>query len=225
MTLYLHVTGFGPFCGVETNPTTHLMERLSNAAPSSSPATSSLSDRLFACGCVLLSTSVLVVSGKAVDADLKSLTEAEDARQKHYPLAPNDFLLRIHFGVHGSATKVHVESTAWNEANFRCPDEAGWQPIKEPIDATAADSLQSGLPLQALIDEAALTCSTPALLSTDPGRFVCNYTYFRSLQRTAVCPRSDAVFVHVPPTQVLSLEKVEEFLIHFCQAARKQLCQ
>jgi hypothetical protein len=56
MTLYLHVTGFGPFCGVAENPTMRLLDRFRMPA---------FRARLSAARCVLLSSSVIVVSGNA----------------------------------------------------------------------------------------------------------------------------------------------------------------
>ncbi len=39
----------------------------------------------------------------------------------------------VHLGVAASRKLITVESTAYNNATFRCPDESGWGPIEEPI--------------------------------------------------------------------------------------------
>ena len=45
----------------------------------------------------------------------------------------------LHLGVHTAATKVHLERCAYNEATFRCPDEAWtlhlgcWLCIRFPV--------------------------------------------------------------------------------------------
>ena len=39
----------------------------------------------------------------------------------------------IHMGVHGKASMIHLESTAWNLMDFRVPDERNQQPRKELI--------------------------------------------------------------------------------------------
>ncbi|KAF3674573.1 putative pre-mRNA-processing factor 6-like [Capsicum annuum] len=39
----------------------------------------------------------------------------------------------VHFGVNSGATMFAIESQAFNEATFRCPDEMGWKPQKVPI--------------------------------------------------------------------------------------------
>ncbi len=39
----------------------------------------------------------------------------------------------IHFGVAARSKHIRLEDRAFNIANFRVPDESGWQPCNEPI--------------------------------------------------------------------------------------------
>jgi len=39
----------------------------------------------------------------------------------------------LHLGVAANNTKFKIETTAWNEASFRVPDERGWEPASQPI--------------------------------------------------------------------------------------------
>jgi pyroglutamyl-peptidase len=99
-----------------------------------------------------------------------------------------------------------VQARAKNEASFRTPDEEGWQPRQQHINA--AQPLQSwlhtDLPLNALAASLA-PAGLPVSLSGDAGLFVCNFTYYCSL-RQAEAQREQqwqSLFVHVPPFEVI----------------------
>ena len=47
----------------------------------------------------------------------------------------------------------------------------------------------------------------PVIVSTDPGRFVCNYTYYYSLTKTQHDEQVYSLFVHVPPFSVVPQEE------------------
>lgn len=54
--------------------------------------------------------------------------------------------LVVHFGVDVTRDDVHLESTGYNLANFRVPDQAGWQPRGERIQgANPARDMRSGV--------------------------------------------------------------------------------
>ena len=102
-------------------------------------------------------------------------------------------------GVSGRA-EISLESTAWNEADYRIPDNSGLQPRGPRILAHGPASLQSR-PAPLLHRSAAP--SLPVRLSTDPGRFVCNFLYYRLLhltRRPGHCAHQRAVFWHLPAT-------------------------
>ena len=78
------------------------------------------------------------------------------------------------------AERFRLESSAYNLADFRVADEDGWQPHDEPITARrpAGSRLRTALDLGALRH----TLRRHGVeVSCDPGRFVCNYTYYLSL--------------------------------------------
>jgi pyroglutamyl-peptidase len=88
-------------------------------------------------------------------------------------LDPQPVVCVVHLGVHSCATCFHLERCAWNDASFRCPDEAGWQPHGEAV--VSADPLGScratHLPVDALVEE--LRAEGHACqASDDPGRCV-----------------------------------------------------
>eukprot|EP00808_Paulinella_micropora_P013545 g73463.t1 len=104
----------------------------------------------------------------------------------------------VHFGVDSGATGYKLECRAFNEADFRVPDQRGWQPKKEKIDELAPKVYYTTLPLPEICaqlrDE-----GFPVDISYDAGRFVCNWIYFLSLEYTKIGQNGVALFVHVPP--------------------------
>ena len=114
----------------------------------------------------------------------------------------------MHFGVDSKGTSIKLEQMAYNNMTFRIPDEKGFQPDNAPIDSEGSigfDScLQSDIPLVDVIN----SCSASSIvsLSTDPGRFLCNYIYYRSLSHAAACAKSKkAVLIHIPPFETIPM--------------------
>ena len=166
----LLLTGFGPFEGVERNPTECLVKLLAQEAIPG----------------VRIEVRVLPTSFERAPAEIGKL------------LASNPFDLVVHLGVSGRATGLVLERKAWNLASCSKPDIDGSTLQKRPLDS----SLPLDSPLETSLDlKRLLTSLTPriapigleATISEDPGRYVCNATYFSSLR-----VRRDALFVHVP---------------------------
>ncbi len=51
----------------------------------------------------------------------------------------------------------------------------------------------------------------PVAVTDDPGRFVCNYTYYLNLTRCRI-NRQFGVFIHVPPFDAVSFQKLLDFV-------------
>lgn len=97
----------------------------------------------------------------------------------------------------GERERARTHSCRRAVASFRAPDEHGDQPLHAPIrdDAELEAPLHSLLPLDSVVPAVAAASSVPVAVSHDPGRFVCNYVYYRTL---STFPRRPAVFMHVP---------------------------
>lgn len=169
----LLLTGFEPFDGDAFNPSGELAARLN--------------------GQIRRGVSVLgltlPVSGPAAWA---KLTRAARELRPRWILA---------LGVSGRA-EVSVESTAWNEADYRIPDNAGLQPRGEPVLARRAPVFRTPLDVEALAGRIH-TEALPARVSADPGRYVCNWLYCRLLhltRRPSSPARGRALFLHLPAT-------------------------
>ena len=145
----------------------------------------------------------------------------------------------IHFGVNPNQRKYNqqsksgpmfqLEQHAYNEANFRIPDEDGYQPSKQciepslPISHRLSTDLNVGRIKDRLKDK-----GYEVGLSGDAGRFVCNYIYYQSLShclklqeemKEVVVVEDDddgptsgeedeihVLFVHVPPFEDIPSE-------------------
>ena len=97
----------------------------------------------------------------------------------------------LHFGVNPNQRSSNnkqppmfqLEQHAYNEADFRIPDQNGFQPSKQPIDPShpLSQRLSTDLNVKRMKDR--LTQKGYEVgISGDAGRFVCNYIYYQSLR-------------------------------------------
>jgi len=170
----VHITGFGKFQGCPVNPTERLVQLIKENPPK---------------GCNLGNLVVVEVSVDAVEKTLPSLYNKLDPDREH---------VFLHLGVHPSATSYHIETKAWNNANFPLPDMSGKVALQQPINAAKKHEsfLESTVDCKRLLD---LLSDKRCKLSTDPGRYLCNYIYYRSLTIAENCKaKCRVLFIHVP---------------------------
>eukprot|EP01111_Echinosteliopsis_oligospora_P007346 TRINITY_DN2223_c0_g1_i1.p1 TRINITY_DN2223_c0_g1~~TRINITY_DN2223_c0_g1_i1.p1 ORF type:complete len:216 (-),score=43.11 TRINITY_DN2223_c0_g1_i1:4-651(-) len=190
----LHVSGFGPFAGVEVNPTQILLQHL--------PSADEINVEEIKSCCI--ETSI-----QGVDESLAKMV----AENNTHELSKHIF---VHFGVNSSQTAFRLERIAWNENTFRVPDQRGQQPVKQTIEISGKPGLHS----QILVDPLHhyLCClGFPVEISHDAGRFLCNYIFYRSVARAEVSNQTTssknyAIFVHMPPFSAQPLEKQTVFV-------------
>lgn len=104
----------------------------------------------------------------------------------------------ILLGEAGGSQTIRLETTAWNELDFRIPDIAGRQPRGETIDVSAPEFLCSTLPFDR-IHEHLLETGHPVSYSDDPGRYLCNQILFHGLWKIERCGLPAlAGFIHLP---------------------------
>lgn len=177
--LRLLLTGFGPFAGVERNPTQSLVKYFMN----------------------LKKKGIDVVQG--VSTNMKILEVSVDACEEIARRSRANVF--VHLGVNYRGTAVQLEQVAYNNMNFRVADQRGYQPKQRRIFSTRKldQGLHSDFDLAAVKNAVVSQLQLPKgqlILSEDPGRFLCNYIYAKSLgnQIAKKCP-AHSVFVHVPP--------------------------
>lgn len=180
--LPLVVTGFGPFPGVERNPTADLIESLACCA-----------DPLLAGA----ETYILPTRyGEAPDALASGLAAN---------LAENAPVALIMTGYSHRAPGVVIERRASNLCHPDKPDSGGAFPRstggpEHLLDACGCDTDA----LATAVRVGDLQCE----LSDDAGGYVCNHLYFNALSQLSARPGSRAVFVHLPAIEGTPLARV-----------------
>lgn len=207
------VTYFGAFNGVPDNPTKSL-------CTASGPA--SLRARLSHIR-ASFRFAELPVSSSGVQAAMSLLHPSPPP--SILPRPPPRPLLVVHLGVDGSQrsaddARFKLERRAYNELDFRVPDNDGAQPRKTPVDETLGTDLGewlgSTLPLDAACAELRARWGGRVDVSDDAGRFVCNYTLFSTLRRAQLEGGGErACFVHVPEFGMIGEGEQGEFLADF----------
>lgn len=194
------VTGFLPFLGESINPSEILLEHIKRDF-----AVSGNVDTL------LLPVSFQQSYGK-LEAQLNQ--------------RPYDFIFML--GQAGGRDKVCFERVAlnWNETSK--PDEDGYVPPQDRIDADDEPAFFTGLPLTEIVMKLKAK-NLPASVSLSAGGYVCNFLYFKLLQKIrndekfAKAPKTMAMFIHVPympeqlagkepGTAAMSLEQMKQVL-------------
>ena len=92
---------------------------------------------------------------------------------------------------------ISLERVAINVIDARIPDNAGVQPIDEPVQAGAPAAHFSSLPIKAML-AALREAGIPAEVSQTAGTFVCNQVFYGLMQALRRRPGVRGGFVHVP---------------------------
>ncbi|MCD0494011.1 pyroglutamyl-peptidase I [Chromobacterium violaceum] len=122
----------------------------------------------------------------------------------------------IAVGQAGGRPDIAVERVAINVDDARFPDNAGRQPIDEPVVANGPAAYFSTLPIKAIV-AGLRERGLPATVSQSAGTFVCNHVMYGLLHRG--CPR--AGFIHLPflPEQAIRHPGAFSLQLDDCVAA------
>ncbi|OEU20109.1 peptidase C15, pyroglutamyl peptidase I-like protein [Fragilariopsis cylindrus CCMP1102] len=152
------ITGFGPFGTVEENPTTVIIRHVSKTMNR------------------LRDTTILKLKQKQKQDEEDDNKKNKRQRQR---------IILLHLGV-ARTTSFRLESCAYNEATFRIPDICGYQPKQELIirEDVLEKCYKTTLDLTSLCTKLTNRFGPKICteISTNPGRYVCNYVYCTSLQ-------------------------------------------
>lgn len=192
------VTGFGRFPGAPVNPTAVLAGRLVHS-------------RRAALAGLSVAAHVFATRYQAVDLDLPGLL----AREKPDAL--------IMFGVAVRAKHVRVELVARNRKSILFPD-AGGATAAGPVITPGGPAMRRGHFSPPAILAALRGVGVPAVTSRNAGPYLCNYVYWRALERVAQpgAPRV-MLFVHVPPV-CITPRPLQPVPISKGSPARPQIC-
>lgn len=166
----LLLTGFEPFDGEAVNPSWAVAQALH--------------------GQVVGGAHVVAVQLPCVFAT--ALPALQAALHAHHPR----WVLAL--GLAGSRSAISVERVAVNLVDARIPDNAGAQPIDQPVLAGGPAAYFTGLPAKALVaclQQAGLA----AELSHSAGSFVCNQVFYGLMHALSQRPGVVGGFIHLPP--------------------------
>lgn len=119
-----------------------------------------------------------------------------------------DYILCL--GQAGGRTGISPERVAINQDDASIPDNAGQQPIDQPIRSDGPAAYFSTLPIKAMV-EALHESGIPATVSNSAGTFVCNHLMYQALYLAEKhLPDARAGFVHIPflPQQTVKRPQV-----------------
>ena len=172
------LTGFDPFGGEPINPSLEVARRLHGWRCAS--------------GAVVTACELPAVFGRAIDV----LAQAIERTQPRLVIA---------LGQAASRGEISVERIAINVDDARIADNAGRQPIDEPVVAGGPAAYFSTLPIKAIV--AALHArGIAAGVSQSAGTFVCNHLFYGLAHLIDTrWPAMRGGFIHLPllPEQAL----------------------
>lgn len=146
--------------------------------------------------------SELIVNALGGLCPSKTLEVAYDAVDEFFKgFDASEYDAIVSLGLNASAESIRLEKYAYNEITRTHPDVRGVTPDR-PIEAFGKEHLETALPITKLNALISGTC-----ISDNPGRYLCNYIYYRSLRAM----KGNALFIHVPPiSEKWTLEKMAE---------------
>ncbi|MBO9648330.1 MAG: pyroglutamyl-peptidase I [Variovorax sp.] len=105
----------------------------------------------------------------------------------------------IAVGQAGGRSEITPERVAINVDDGRICDNAGCQPIDQPVVAGAPVGYFSSLPIKAIVRDLR-SAGVPASVSNSAGTFVCNHLFFGLMHRIATrpVPGMRGGFIHIP---------------------------
>ncbi|MFE0812691.1 pyroglutamyl-peptidase I [Streptomyces sp. NPDC058794] len=170
------ITGFAPFGGESVNPSWQAASLVAAEPPA---------------GLDVRAAELPCVFGESLDV-------LRDAVRAHTPG------LVLCLGQAGGRPGVTVERVGLNVDDARIPDNAGRQPVDEPVVQDGPAAYFSTLPVKACV-AAMREAGVPAAVSNTAGTFVCNHVAYGLGHLIATeFPHARGGFVHVPwaPEQV-----------------------
>ncbi|MDO4791212.1 MAG: hypothetical protein Q3999_01875 [Buchananella hordeovulneris] len=189
------VTGYGPFPGVEVNPSGRAVEMLAQ-----SPEKLATSRQVV--------FEVLPVSYRRTLPRLKELLAA------HRPA------LTICVGVDNTAQTLKLETLAFNEFAQHATDVDGELPREVQVIPGGATQWEARFDVDAAVaalsDEARVGGPLPVTSSADAGRYLCNAALAVITQEADERGEGATLFLHIPPAEIAPAELVGDLISELC---------
>jgi len=107
-------------------------------------------------------------------------------------------VLVICVGQAGGRSQLSLERVAINVDDARIADNAGRQPVDQPIYSDGPAAYFSTLPIKGLV-KAMRAAGVPAEVSQTAGTFVCNHVFYGLMHQLAAhAPKVRGGFIHIP---------------------------
>jgi 8-oxo-dGTP diphosphatase len=202
MAVEVWLTGYEPFGEHQTNISQQIAEHLADfndvisIGPSLDPMAAEVREIA-----VEIKSQVLTVDKSGSEEISSNIAESDVTMPQAI----------IHLGLAENRDVISLEATSFNELDFRIADNGGRQVSSDIITDSGHNLLHTTAPMNLLMAEFGdneLICK-----SEDPGRFICNETYFKTLQAVEEADLRDrmnrvtpVLFVHLPPADKIPLE-------------------
>ncbi|WP_314589420.1 pyroglutamyl-peptidase I [Paenibacillus terrigena] len=165
------LTGFEPFGGESMNSAWEAVKRLDGE---------------------IISGNVQIQSIQLPTVFGDSIRQLAKAQERTSPV------LTICVGQAGGSSDIRLERVAINLDDARIPDNAGNQPIDNPIVENGPTAYWSTLPVKSIV-QALKEKGIPASVSHSAGTYVCNHLFYGLMHRIAVgASEGKGGFIHIP---------------------------
>jgi pyrrolidone-carboxylate peptidase len=215
MTLWVLLTGFGPFSSHASNPSWQAVQAVGDTTIVPGEA-----------GQPHQHIAIVKLNIAVVFKDADRLYEPGRIELLGPGGAP---LLIVHVGVHGQSSQIDLEQYARNQTAKIDVEGCGTLEDKCDVTLPKGEKLGTDLDLEAAVQQVKAVHKQQGLrepclaVSHDAGRFLCNYVYFKGCQWCAACGSGSrnrasgvlpsCVFIHVPVLgKPYTLEKTAEIL-------------
>lgn len=163
------ITGFEPFGGEKVNPAYEAVKMLPDVIA----------------GAEIMKLEIPTVFSQSIAA-------VEAGIEKYHP----DIVINV--GQAGGRSCITIEKVGINLAEARIPDNAGVQPVDEPLQADGPTAYFATIPVKAMVENVR-NHGIPCHISYSAGTYVCNCVMYNVLHLTATrYPNIRAGFIHVP---------------------------
>ena len=129
------------------------------------------------------------------------------------------FKLVVHFGLSAKNDEIKLETTAKNECGSQ-PDVDNV--ILDVVSVAELPKLETDLDLKkikTLLSKEGIK----AAISNDAGNYLCNYVYFKTLEKFhEMNEKKKSVFVHIPPAENLNSEDLKNFALKLLELLESQ---
>ena len=129
----------------------------------------------------------------------QAIPTLQAALRRHRPQAV------LALGLAANRLELSLERVAINVDDARIPDNAGGQPIDDPVVARGPAAYFNTLPIKAIV-AALRDAGLPAVVSQTAGTFVCNHLFYGLMHSLRRRPGVRGGFMHVPllPAQAVA---------------------